>query len=369
MEDTLVVNVTPSAVEWDDSQAVITDDARNTELSIRRFVLPILCVFGILGILLTVVVLSKKNMCTSTNCYLMALAIADLLFLIILATTLVNDQFDPDSKAIYLYHIYVTYAVIFMDIFLMASVWMTVMLAVERYIAICHPFVATRMCTVTKARIIIPGIFLLMFLFKMSNFWEHKVVSFYDTSRNETLYYTTATELSLNKVYLMVVHLTVNAIITSALPFILLSVLNILLILEVRKSTQYFKRNMMVSQGSGSVVQREELQITIMLISVIIVFFVCQAPYVTYTAVASVAGFGATNRTLIFRSVAIMLLTIKSSINFILYCWFSEKFWATLKRSFCLERCLFKKDDYNSHNANYYNMRRISSCATRESTF
>ncbi len=34
--------------------------------------------------------------------------------------------------------IYVTYATIFMHMFLMASIWLTVMLAVERYIAICR---------------------------------------------------------------------------------------------------------------------------------------------------------------------------------------------------------------------------------------
>ena len=366
--DTFIDNAT-EAIYQDHDQQPNTDSARSTQLAMNRFILPILCVFGIIGIILTVIVLSKKNMCTSTNCYLMALAIADLLFLIILATTLVENQFAPDSKAIYMYQIYITYVVIFLDIFLMASVWMTVMLAVERYIAICHPFVATRMCTITKARIIIPIIFFLMLLFRMSHFWEHKVVSFYDPSINTTLYYVQATDLSVNKVYLTISHVVVNAILTSALPFLLLTILNILLIREVRKSTEYFKRNMMVSQNSTSVVQREELQITIMLISVIIVFFICQAPYVTYTAVASIANFGATNQTLLFRSVAIILLTIKSSVNFILYCWFSEKFWATLKRSFCLEKCWFKKDDYNSQNANYYHMRRISSCATRESTF
>lgn len=47
----------------------------------------------------------------------------------------------------------------------------------------------------------------------------------------------------------------------------------------------------MVSRNSTSVVQKEELQITIMLISVIIVFFVCQAPYVIYTAIGSITKF------------------------------------------------------------------------------
>ncbi|KAI8781555.1 FMRFamide receptor, partial [Biomphalaria glabrata] len=44
---------------------------------------------------------------------------------------------------------------IVMDIFQYLTVGVTVMLAVERYIAICHPMRAMGMCTVKRARIII----------------------------------------------------------------------------------------------------------------------------------------------------------------------------------------------------------------------
>lgn len=339
------------------------------ETTIKQIVLPIICAFAIVGTLLTVIVLSRKNMCTSTNCYLMALAIADLLFLVILATTLADKQFMQDSKGHYMYLIYVTYAAIFMTVFLMASIWMTVMLAVERYIAICHPFIATKVCTITKARIIIPIIFLVMFVSRMSNFWEHKVGKAYDNVTHSTVYYIESTELATREVYVKIFHWVVSAVLTSILPFILLLALNGLLIREVRKSTKYIKRNMMVAHNSNSVVQREELQITIMLISVIIVFFVCQAPYVTYIMIASLTGFRANTPMLIFHYVTMLLLIFKSSINFILYCWFSEKFWATLKRTFYLERCWPFKRNYASQNGNYYNLRRFSSYATKESTF
>lgn len=35
---------------------------------------------------------------------------------------------------------------------------------------------------------------------------------------------------------------------------------------------------------ASSTAQREEMQVTVMLILVVIVFFICQAPYVAYTA-------------------------------------------------------------------------------------
>ncbi len=53
----------------------------------------------------TVIVLSRKNMSTSTNCYLMGLAIADLLFLFLLASILADNQFEPHSKGFYMYQV------------------------------------------------------------------------------------------------------------------------------------------------------------------------------------------------------------------------------------------------------------------------
>ena len=55
--------------------------------------------------LFAVIVLSRKSMSTSTNCYLMGLAIADLLFLFLLASILADNQFIPYSKGFYIYQV------------------------------------------------------------------------------------------------------------------------------------------------------------------------------------------------------------------------------------------------------------------------
>ena len=106
------------------------------------------------------------------------------------------------------------------------------------------------------------------------------------------------------------------------LPFILLLILNARLIWEVRKSTKYVQRNQIFAESDTSVMLKsEELQVTIMLISVIIVFFLCQGPYVIYTATVSINKFILHNHNIrIFRYVTILLLSLKSSVNFILYC-------------------------------------------------
>ena len=73
-----------------------------------------------------------------------------------------------------------------------------------------------------------------------------------------------------------------------------------------------------------------------------------QAPYVVYTAVMSIRRLDEPSVALLtFRLLAVLLLAVKSAVNFIVYCWFSEKFRVTLGRVFrcealnrhCCQRC------------------------------
>jgi hypothetical protein len=64
---------------------------------VGHFLLPVICLFGIVGILLTVIVLSQKNMTTSTNSYLLASSIADLLFLVMLITIWLDLFFERET--------------------------------------------------------------------------------------------------------------------------------------------------------------------------------------------------------------------------------------------------------------------------------
>lgn len=64
---------------------------------VGHFLLPVICLFGIVGILLTVIVLSQKSMTTSTNSYLLASSIADLLFLVMLITIWLDLFFERET--------------------------------------------------------------------------------------------------------------------------------------------------------------------------------------------------------------------------------------------------------------------------------
>lgn len=364
------INNTPDA--WDGNFTSYNNESYSHDNSssdgrdiIHRIIVPIICTFGIVGIIVTIVVLSRKNMCTTTNCYLVALASADLMFLIILTTTLGEYLFKRNDSAFYRYAIYVPFATIFMQIFLMSSIWLTVVLAMERYLAICRPFYVPHICSIFGARVIIVIIYISAFICRMPNFWEYKIMHAHD------IYYITLTDFALSHHYQTVYHWIVDVVFTTILPFLFLLILNFRLIWEVRKSTAYIQRNLIVTVNKANLTaQKEELQITIMLISIVLVFFICQFPYVMYTAIVSTHKFQlVSSGFMMFRYVAMMMLSLKAALNFILYCWFSEKFWVTLKRIFCMRQCSQISHNYSDlTNGSLYSLRRRSSAAATRDT-
>ncbi|XP_041349882.1 sex peptide receptor-like [Gigantopelta aegis] len=336
-------------------------------------ILPVVCCSGIIGIILTVIVLSRKTMCTSTNCYLVALAIADLLFLLILSVQILlgkvnrTDGYTIDSSV---YIIFNHYSSIFMNASHLTSVWVTVMLAVERYIAICHPLRAMAICNMSRARTVIVVLAILAFLTRIPNFFDFKFFTVTVKGR-QIITINWISDAYDTGLYSWIV----DGILTAILPFSILLVLNLRLILEIRKSSRYLRYHLAVGCSLQSVISTEQMKITLMLLAIIVAFFLCQGPYVVYNAMMAynyIICFDSSINTywfIVFKLVGKILLALKSSCNFVLYCWLSEKFWSTFKRIFCLRYCLpTKQMPKRNGTISQNNTHRPSYLITRETT-
>jgi hypothetical protein len=175
------------------------------------------------------------------------------------------------------------------------------MLAVERYVAICRPFLATRLCTVRISLVVILAVFALATACRLPNFWENRVDWSRDPSdpTNSTYLFLEFTWLVEDPGYVTVYPWVVDGTLTSIVPFVALVVLNASLVREVRRSTKYLQRH---STAGSSTTQREELQISIMLIGIVVVFFICQVrnctplPFVVRGVATVVAAAAATKR-------------------------------------------------------------------------
>ncbi|KAM7038146.1 thyrotropin-releasing hormone receptor-like [Acridotheres tristis] len=133
------------------------------ELQVVTILLVLLiCGVGIAGnAMVVLVVLRSKHMVTPTNCYLVSLAVADLI--VLLAAGLPNIS-EVVASWVYGYAgcLCITYL---QYLGINISAWSIAAFTVERYIAICHAIKAQLLCTVSRARRIIASLWLFTSLY------------------------------------------------------------------------------------------------------------------------------------------------------------------------------------------------------------
>ena len=109
-----------------------------TSFAIQRVIDPLIAIFGIIGNLISIAVLTRRWMRSSTNYYLTALAVYDTLYLVFAATMTVSDY-----EAIGLRHWYKNYqwpiGRPLVDTFSNTGVWLTLTFTIERWLCVCHP--------------------------------------------------------------------------------------------------------------------------------------------------------------------------------------------------------------------------------------
>ena len=124
-------------------------------LPLYGYIMPALLVITMVANTLIVLVLSKRHMRTPTNTVLMAMALSDMLTLVFPAPWLCYlYTFGNYRKP--LQHLAACYAhrimhEIIPQYFHTASIWLTLALAIQRYIYVCHPPLARTWCTMDRS--------------------------------------------------------------------------------------------------------------------------------------------------------------------------------------------------------------------------
>eukprot|EP00076_Gallus_gallus_P011098 XP_004947106.1 thyrotropin-releasing hormone receptor-like [Gallus gallus] len=128
------------------------------ELQVVTILLVLLvCGVGIAGnAMVVLVVLRTKHMVTPTNCYLVSLAVADLLVLLVAGLPNISEVV---ASWVYGYAgcLCITYL---QYLGINISAWSITAFTVERYIAICHAIRAQLLCTVARAKRIISSLWI-----------------------------------------------------------------------------------------------------------------------------------------------------------------------------------------------------------------
>ncbi|XP_069032731.1 thyrotropin-releasing hormone receptor b [Embiotoca jacksoni] len=120
---------------------------------ISSLLLFVICALGIVGnVMVILVVLTTKHMRTPTNCYLVSLAVADLMVLTAAGLPTIMDSIFASWVFGHYGCLGITY---FQYLGINASSCSITAFTIERYIAICHPIKAQFLCTLSRAKKII----------------------------------------------------------------------------------------------------------------------------------------------------------------------------------------------------------------------
>ncbi|TKS89146.1 Thyrotropin-releasing hormone receptor [Collichthys lucidus] len=120
---------------------------------ISSSLLLLICALGLVGnVMVILVVLTTKHMRTPTNCYLVSLAVADLMVLTAAGLPSITDSIFGSWVFGHYGCLCITY---FQYLGINASSCSITAFTIERYIAICHPIKAQFLCTLSRAKKII----------------------------------------------------------------------------------------------------------------------------------------------------------------------------------------------------------------------
>lgn len=342
-----------------------------TRFWVQKVLVPILMVIGVIGNSITIAIMTRRRMRSSTNNYLAALAIIDMMYLIFTFILSFRHYSVSSQSDYYLYWQLRPYFLMLADCCSNSSVWLTVTFTIERFIVVSHPIRGKVWCTESRARKVILTVFLICFAWTLPTPFEYVIRESVDPETNATSYGLAASDLGSNATYKSVYYWMTSSLFIFV-PLFLLAIFNSFLIRSVHVSRKQrsdmtqcpstpnppIKTNgtrtgskvrsvvntsgvtsKLESSSASTSSSSQETKITIMLIAVVILFLFCQLPTAVMLIFSSVHEFEEGTRgdylSRGFGNIFNFLVAINSAGNFLLYCFFSQRYRKTFISIFC----------------------------------
>ncbi len=255
---------------------------RTFRLWMDVFVVGPMCVAGLIGNTLAIIVMRIDNANKMVSFLLKALAFADNAYLVscLLLQTLkaIAECSDwwPSLERTYPYA--EPYIWPFASITQTTTVWMVVLITVDRYLAICMPFKKVTYLSFRKTRIIICVIPFLATIYNLPRFFERETRELPHYCLGRNLILTVATEFRKQKDYFIWYKTVAFFIFRMIIPLLVLTILNCRLISTLRTAKLDRAKLTNASQSSQNKVQARRESFTLILVSVVSAFILCQTP-------------------------------------------------------------------------------------------
>ncbi|XP_045194049.2 FMRFamide receptor-like [Mercenaria mercenaria] len=303
-------------------------------------VIPAVCVFGFFGNILNVIVFSKKKMCKTlddieycTTIFLIALAISDMMFCICTFPKAFDNRTIQVYKVTNFMVYYKMYSNFAISTFILSSTLLTVLTAVMRYTAICHPFHSRQFISFRKTVGAILALFFFSVVFNLPYIWRFKMNR--ADCKSSTEYVHLDTGVFFTKPNFVYTHKLLWAIIGNFIPLILLLYCNIRLVKALHASQKL--RLLHSRDNAGCLSAHRRINIT--LIAIIILFFILVAPseiskfiYFSHSNKGAKQSYGY----LLVSMITNALQCINFSVNFVLYYVIIAPFRKTIHEFVCV---------------------------------
>ncbi|XP_069142004.1 G-protein coupled receptor dmsr-1-like [Argopecten irradians] len=328
------------------------------------YISAVICVFGVVSNILNIIVLMQRHMITPTNYILIALAISDVLtmsFYLVYAIyfycyAIPFTNYGHSEGWIYFVCINILVVITCHNM----AMWLTVSLAVFRYIFVCHHVVANQLCSLQRAKITIAIVMITTIITCTPNYFLYKVVDM-KIVNNGTGYWVMQSDFASNNIYFQPITFWIYGVIIKIAPCVLLVILSACIIYKMNEASKRRQRLLQQSGRHNEEALAEHNRTTMMLVAVVLFFVLTEFPQ---GILAAISGLNETFFQNVYSNlgdIMDLLVLINSAINFILYCIMSKQFRDTFKNLFVCK--LQKVRNHNSHTSrqngtpSYYNVK------------
>ncbi|CAJ0583580.1 unnamed protein product, partial [Mesorhabditis spiculigera] len=287
-------------------------------LVVIGFILPLIGIFGLFGDAVSAFIYSRREMQSSLNVYLCALAISDMIVIVTAFFLFFIESMR--KRSLFASRVFAQLAPYMFPVGLTAqtlSVFLTVAAAFDCLVLVAMPRFRARFCKIQTALKNIGLIFCLACLYNSPHIFEIYTIDCWSLVYRQKSKDVCPTELRQNVDYLTIYYAYLYTIVMAAGPVILLFIINSAIVIFIRKET---KKGHPVASESD----------TLTLVLVVALFVSCNILPLTVNFLELFLGF--VNTYMI--DLSNLMVVVNSSCNFLIYYAFGANFRRTLKGYF-----------------------------------
>ncbi len=325
-------NETPT----NETQPLVTSSCALFDFMIFTIIGGMFCILGLSGNILAYFVLSKDQSKTATFYLLKSLAVSDSVVIISAIPLYILDPIHLYTGYLSGYHkFYINFLPYLYPCFLIPftlSIFLTVLVSLSRYYAVCRPFSSLRVCLTESARKYVIYIAMFSIVYNIPRFFEYQKVVICDgPNRTVEIFETSAfgDNLAYRIVYAIIIYFIVN----HGGPLLCLALLNYKLIQALQSR---MKRRALMGKGANSGGVQQDT--TLILVVVIFVFLLCHTPTFIDQILWTVLDKSARDcgkGLYYYTAISDVCVILNSSGNFYVYILTSKKFRLILAQLCC----------------------------------